>query len=116
MVCYSASESRSALFRGRHFRDQIVVLLIRLRIQLISLSPKWNLTAAGDFRQLIILQVGERWPRVINVDGYPAYPSAIEQLPTESGLSMPSSLILEQHSRTRPSLHKEARGGVVLQI
>ena len=44
------------------------------------LSPKRDLTAAKDFLRLAVLQAGGRRPRVINVDGYPAYPSAIDQL------------------------------------
>jgi IS6 family transposase len=44
------------------------------------LSPKRDLTAARAFLQLAILQAGARRPRVINVDGHPAYPGAIEQL------------------------------------
>lgn len=44
------------------------------------LSPKRDLTAAKTFLQLAILQAGAYRPRVINVDGHPAYPGAIEQL------------------------------------
>jgi transposase-like protein len=44
------------------------------------LSPKRDLTAAKAFLQLAILRVGARRPRVINVDGHPAYPSAVEEL------------------------------------
>ena len=44
------------------------------------LSPKRDLTAAKDFLRSAVLQAGERQPRVINVDGHPAYPSAIDQL------------------------------------
>jgi transposase-like protein len=49
------------------------------------LSPKRDLTAAEAFLQLAILQAGARRPRVINVDGHPAYPGVIEQL-KQSGL------------------------------
>ena len=150
------SESRSTLFRGRHFRDEIIVLCLRwylryplsyrnleemmaergvqldhatiarwvlryapvlnerIRSQMrrpnrswrvdetyvrvagqwtylyraidsagntidFLLSPKRDLTAAKDFLRLAVLQAGER-PRVINVDGHPAYPSALDQL------------------------------------
>jgi transposase, IS6 family len=44
------------------------------------LSPKRNRIAAKEFLQLALKQVAERRPRVINVDGHPAYPCAIEQL------------------------------------
>jgi transposase-like protein len=44
------------------------------------LSPKRDRIAAKGFLQLALLQVAERRPRVINVDGHPAYPSAIDQL------------------------------------
>ena len=48
------------------------------------LSPKRDRTAAQAFLQLAILQAGARRPRVINVDGHPAYPSAVEEL-SQSG-------------------------------
>jgi IS6 family transposase len=44
------------------------------------LSPKRDLTAAKAFLQSAALQVYARRPRVINVDGHPAYPGAIEGL------------------------------------
>ena len=44
------------------------------------LSPKRDLTAAKAFLQSATLQVDTRRPRVINVDGHPAYPGAIEEL------------------------------------
>jgi transposase-like protein len=44
------------------------------------LSPKRDLTAAKTFLQLAILQAGAYRPRVINVDGHPAYPGAIAEL------------------------------------
>ena len=149
--------SRSALFRGRHFRDEIIVLCLRwyLRYPLsyrnleemmaerglkldhstiarwvlqyapvlneriraemrrpnrswrvdetyvrvagtwtylypaidsvgntidFLLSPKRDHTAAKAFLQLATLQADARRPRVINVDGHPAYPGAIEEL------------------------------------
>ena len=43
------------------------------------LSPKRDRIAAKSFLQLALSQVG-RCPRVINVDGHPAYPRAVEQL------------------------------------
>lgn len=44
------------------------------------LSPKRDRIAAKGFLQLALSQVGHRRPRVINVDGHPAYPRAVEQL------------------------------------
>jgi transposase, IS6 family len=44
------------------------------------LLPKGDLTAAKAFLQSATLQVDGRRPRVINVDGHPAYPGAIEEL------------------------------------
>jgi transposase-like protein len=44
------------------------------------LSPRRDLIAAKGFLQLGLWQAGRFCPRVINVDGHPAYPSAIEQL------------------------------------
>lgn len=44
------------------------------------LSPKRDLIAAKSFLQLALCQVAERRPRVINVDGHPAYPPAVEEL------------------------------------
>ena len=51
------------------------------------LSPKRDLIAAKGFLQLALEQVRERRPRVINVDGHPAYPSALEQLKRSGQLS-----------------------------
>ena len=150
-------ESRASLFRGRHFRDEIIVLCVRwyLRYPLsyrhleemmverglavdhstiarwvlryapvlneriraemrrpngswrvdetyvrvagqwtylygaidsagntidFLLSPKRDLVAAKGFLQLAVAQAGTRRPRVINVDGHPAYPAAIDAL------------------------------------
>jgi transposase, IS6 family len=44
------------------------------------LSPKRDRIAAKGFLQLALWQAGQFRPRVINVDGHSAYPSAIEQL------------------------------------
>ena len=41
------------------------------------LSPKRDLTAAKLFLRLVLSGTGELRPRVINVDGHPAYPRAI---------------------------------------
>ena len=43
------------------------------------LSPKRDLIAAKGFLQLALCRVAER-PRVINVDGHPAYRPAVEEL------------------------------------
>src|SRR5215469_8995185 len=51
------------------------------------LSPKRDRTAAKTFLQLALLQAGAYRPRVINVDGHPAYPGAIEQLKQSGELS-----------------------------
>ena len=44
------------------------------------LSPKRDLTAAKLFLRLLLCGAGGRRPRVINVDGHPAYARAIAQL------------------------------------
>jgi transposase-like protein len=44
------------------------------------LSPYRDTCAAKSFLQLAITQAGRIQPRVINVDGHPAYPAAIEDL------------------------------------
>ena len=44
------------------------------------LSPTRDRIAAKEFLQLALKQVAERRPRVINVDGHPAYARTIEQL------------------------------------
>ena len=51
------------------------------------LSPKRDLVAAKAFLQLAISQAGARRPRVITVDGHPAYPVAIEVLKRSGNLS-----------------------------
>lgn len=157
-------ESRPALFRGRHFRDEMIVLCVRwyLRYPLsyrnleemmaergltvdhstiarwvlhyapilnerirremrrpnrswrvdetyvrvagqwtylyraidsagdtidFLLSPKRDRIAAKAFLQLALLQAGQIRPRVINVDGHPAYPAAIDDLKRTGQLS-----------------------------
>ena len=158
------SESRPALFRGRHFRDEIIVLCVRwyLRYPLsyrnieemmaerglaidhstiarwvlhygpmlnkriraevrrpnrswrvdetyirvagkwtylyraidsagntidFLLSPKRDRIAAKGFLQLALWRVGQIHPRVINVDGHPAYPGVIDELKRSGQLS-----------------------------
>src|SRR5215471_1270984 len=44
------------------------------------LSPNRDLVAAKQFLQLALRRAGEVRPRVINVDGHPAYATAIEEL------------------------------------
>src|SRR5919107_1534416 len=44
------------------------------------LSPHRDCEAAKAFLQLVLAQAGRIQPRVINVDGHPAYPVAIEDL------------------------------------
>jgi transposase, IS6 family len=44
------------------------------------LSPKRDLTAAKLFLRLALSATGSRRPRVINVDGHPAYAGAIAEL------------------------------------
>ncbi len=44
------------------------------------LSPKRDRIAAKSFLQLALGSAGQIRPRVINVDGHPAYPAVIEEL------------------------------------
>ena len=44
------------------------------------LSPKRDAVAAKHFLQMALWRVGGLRPRVINVDGHPAYPQAIREL------------------------------------
>ena len=63
------------------------------------LSPNRDLIAAKGFLQLA-LSAGQIRPRVINVDGHPAYASAIEELKQASvmgQLPVPALAIHEQH-------------------
>jgi len=59
------------------------------------LSPNRDLVAAKQFLQLALHRTGEVRPRVINVDGHPAYATAIDEL-KESGE-------LGRRCRCRPS-------------
>jgi transposase-like protein len=54
------------------------------------LSPKRDLVAAKLFLRLALSARGPS-PRVINVDGHPAYPSAIDELQESGELSRPTS-------------------------
>jgi IS6 family transposase len=51
------------------------------------LAPKRDLIAAEGFLQLALCRFAEGRPRVINVDGHPAYPPAVEQLKRSGDLS-----------------------------
>jgi transposase-like protein len=59
------------------------------------LSPKRDLTAAKLFLRLSLSGTGGIRPRVINVDGHPAYARAIAELKRSGDLS--------QRCRCRPS-------------
>jgi transposase-like protein len=59
------------------------------------LSPNRDLVAAKQFLQLALHRTGRVRPRVINVDGHPAYATAISEL-KESGE-------LGRRCRCRPS-------------
>jgi transposase-like protein len=77
------------------------------------LSPKRDLTAAKLFLRLA-LSGGGPSPRVINVDGHPAYASAITEL-KESGelgsLSLSNIALPEQHHRAGPPVNQKADHG-----
>ena len=51
------------------------------------LSPKRDAVAAKHFLQLALWRTRPIQPRVINVDGHPAYPQAIAELKTTGELS-----------------------------
>jgi transposase, IS6 family len=51
------------------------------------LSPYRDRIAAKHFLQLTLWRVGHLRPRVINVDGHPAYPSVIAELKQTRELS-----------------------------
>ena len=59
------------------------------------LSPNRDLTAAKHFLQLALWRAKEVRPRVINVDGHPAYARAIKELKSSGELG--------QRCRCRPS-------------
>lgn len=59
------------------------------------LSPHRDLTAAKHFLRLALWRTGEVGPRVINVDGHPAYPRAIAELKSSGELG--------RRCRCRPS-------------
>ena len=51
------------------------------------LSPKRDAIAAKQFLQMALWRVGGLRPRVINVDGHPAYPQAMRELKASGELS-----------------------------
>src|SRR5438270_10490309 len=51
------------------------------------LSPKRDVVAAKQFLQMALWRSGHVRPRVINVDGHPAYPQAIADLKASGQLS-----------------------------
>ncbi len=78
------------------------------------LSPKRDLIAAKLFLRLA-MSGGGPLPRVINVDGHPAYPSAIAELKQSGELGRRcrcrTSPYLNNIIETGPSLHQEASNG-----
>jgi transposase-like protein len=78
------------------------------------LSPKRDLIAAKLFLRLA-LSGGGPGPRVINVDGHPAYASAIAELKQSGELGRRchcrTAPYLKQRDRAGPSIHKKADYG-----
>ena len=81
------------------------------------LSPKQDLTAAKLFLQLALSANSGIRPRVIDVDGHPAYARAIAELKQSGELGgrcrcrTSPYLLLEQHHRARLPVHQEAHYG-----
>jgi IS6 family transposase len=70
------------------------------------LSPNRDLTAAKHFLQLALWRTGEVRPRVINVDGHPAYARAIGELRSSGELGprcrcRPSTIALSRSASWR---------------
>src|SRR5215469_6099218 len=61
------------------------------------LSPRRDAVAAKNFLRMALWRVGGLRPRVINVDGHPAYPQAIRELKASGELS--------RRCRCRPSAY-----------
>ena len=93
------------------------------------LSPNCDLTAAKHFLQLALWRTKEARPRVINVDGHPAYARAIVELKSSGELgrrcrfrpSPYSNNIVEQDSRFMHAIRKRQirwlpKGDVVGQV
>jgi transposase-like protein len=78
------------------------------------LSPKRDLIAAKLYLRLAF-STGGSLPRVINVDGHPAYASAITGTQrvrrTRTALPLPNITLFKQHHRAGPSIHQEADFG-----
>ena len=55
----------------------------------ISCSPQRDRLAAKHFLQTVLWRIGNLRPRVVNVDGRPAYPSVIAELKSAGELSPP---------------------------
>ena len=67
------------------------------------LSPYRDRIAAKHFLQLALWRVGHRRPRVINVDGHPAYPSIIAELKQTGELTLPEGKTLKTLRKTGAS-------------
>jgi hypothetical protein len=79
------------------------------------LSPNRDLIAAKPFLRLALSGANSVQPRVINVDGHPAYAPRHRRIKgvgrSQSTLSLPAVTLFEQHHRAGPSLHQEAHHG-----
>jgi hypothetical protein len=75
------------------------------------LSPKRDLTAAKLFLRLALSAGKGTGPRVINVDGHPAYARAIRELKefrrTGAPLSLPNIAVSQEYHRAGPPIHQE---------
>ena len=73
------------------------------------LSPKRDTIAAKHFFRLALARAGQIRPRVINVDGHPAYPNVIADLKrtgeTGAKMPLPTGALPEQHHRAGSPLH-----------
>ena len=74
-----------------------------------TLSPKRDLTAAKRFLRLALSAGNGIGPRVINVDGHPAYARAIRELKKSGELGRRcrcrTSSYVKQHHRAGPQIH-----------
>ena len=79
------------------------------------LSPKRDTIAAKHFFRLALARAGQIRPRLINVDGRPAYPQVIADLNRTGelgrNLPLPPGALSEQHpsNRISGSLRNESR-------
>jgi len=73
------------------------------------LSPKRDTIAAKHFFRLALARAGQIRPRLINVDGRPAYPQVIADLNRTGelgrNLPLPPGALSEQHHRVGSPLH-----------